>query len=185
LNIEKVVQGCKDNDRKSQDELVQTYAPVLMAICYRYCNDQYLAQDALQETFINIFKYIKKYSGQGSFEGWMKRIAVNCSFAIVKKVNKVNFYEEIELQYHLPTDVPDVYSQLNEEVLLKLIARLPKNQQIVFNMKVIEGFSHDEIAKMLKIKPSTSRSNLVRARLNLLKQIEKSEYIVLPKAISK
>lgn len=180
-----MIKGCKNNDRKSQDELVYRYAPVLMAICSRYCNDYYLAQDALQETFVNIFKYINNYSGKGSFEGWMKRIAVNCSYAFIKKVKKVDFYEEIELQFHLPSNVPDVYSLLGEDVLLKLIQKLPKNQQLVFNMRVVEGFSHKEIGEVLGITPSTSRSNLVRARLNLLKEIKKSEYIVLPKTISK
>ena len=77
LDIDQIIKGCKNNDRKCQDQLVRLFAPKLMAVCIRYCNDSEIAKDALQESFINILKYINTYSGKGSFEGWVRRIAVN------------------------------------------------------------------------------------------------------------
>lgn len=176
MEIEKIIKGCQQNERKSQDRLVHEYAPTLMAVCNRYCNDTEIAKDALQETFINIFKYIKGYSGKGSFEGWMKRIAVNCSYAFIKKIKPIYFHEDIDLHSQIPSDIPDIYSEISKNYLLSLIDQLPRNQYLVFNMKVVEGFSHTEIAKMLDISASTSRSNLTRARMNLIKIMYKSEY---------
>lgn len=176
MEIEKIIKGCQQNERKSQDRLVHVYAPALMAICIRYCNDSDIAKDALQETFINIFKYIKGYKGQGSFEGWMKRIAVNCTYAFIKKIRPIYFHEDINLHSQIPSNVPDIYSEISKNDLLTLIERLPRNQYLVFNMKVIEGFSHAEIGKILDITASTSRSNLTRARINLIKIMKESEY---------
>jgi len=175
LNIDRIIRGCKNEDRKSQDELVHKFAPTLMSVCLRYCKDQNLAQDALQETFINIFKYIKNYSGKGSFEGWMRKIAVNCSYGFVNKIRPVYFQEDIDTIVDLQTEIPDIYSRLNEMELLELMQRLPRSQYLVFNMKVIEGFSHEEIADILKIGTSTSRSNLARARMSLIEMIKKNE----------
>lgn len=145
-----------------------------MAVCTRYCNDREMAKDALQETFINIFKYIDSYAGTGSFEGWIRRIAVNCSYAYLKKNKKVRFYEDITEHKSIESTIPDVYSQLGKEDLLKLIKKLPEGQYIVFNMKIIEGYSHAEIADTLNITASTSRSNLTRARANLITLMKES-----------
>jgi len=172
LDIDKIIAGCQNKDRRSQDELVRRFAPTLMSVCLRYCKDTELAKDALQETFINIFKYIHNYSGSGSFEGWMRKIAVNCSYSFLNKARPVFFNDNLDIVRYIPTSIPDIYSELGKNELLKIIQLLPRNQYIVFNMKVIEGYSHSEIAEMLSINPSTSRSNLVRARNNLIRIIE-------------
>lgn len=174
MELDKIISGCKGKKRKSQDALVRQYAPLLMAVCIRYCNDREIAKDALQETFINIFKYIDSYAGTGSFEGWMRRIAVNCSYAYLKKIKKVRFHEDISEHKSIVSTIPDVYSQLGKEEVLKLIKKLPKGQYLVFNMKIIEGYSHAEIAKTLNITASTSRSNLTRARANLIALMNKN-----------
>ncbi len=175
MNIDKLIKGCKSGDRKSQDELVHRFAPTLMAVCMRYCKDENIAKDALQESFINIFKYIKNYSGKGSFEGWIRKIAVNCSYGFINKIRPVYFQEDVDYVVDLHTEIPDIYSELREKELLEMIQKLPRSQYLVFNMKVIEGFSHDEIADILKIGVSTSRSNLARARTSIIKMIESND----------
>ncbi len=170
-----MIKGCKSGDRKSQDELVHRFAPTLMAVCMRYCKDENLAKDALQESFVNIFKYIKNYTGKGSFEGWVRKIAVNCSYGFINKIRPVYFQEDIDNVVDLNTEIPDVYSEMREKELLDIIQKLPKSQYLVFNMKVIEGFSHEEIADILKIGVSTSRSNLTRARTSIIKMIESND----------
>jgi len=146
-----------------------------MAVCMRYCKDENLAKDALQESFVNIFKYIKNYTGKGSFEGWVRKIAVNCSYGFINKIRPVYFQEDIDNVVDLNTEIPDVYSEMREKELLDIIQKLPKSQYLVFNMKVIEGFSHEEIADILKIGVSTSRSNLTRARTSIIKMIESND----------
>ncbi len=169
LDIERVIKGCIKKERRSQDELVRIFASSLMAVCKRYCQDSRLANDALQNTFINIFKYIEGYSGEGSFEGWLKRIAVNCSLTLMKKEAKIRVYDEVEEETMLQSDIPDAYDRMKVKEIMELIKKLPEVQYLVFNMKVVEGYSHKEIAEILKIQESTSRSNLTRARNNLIR----------------
>ena len=177
LNIDKIIKGCKKGDIKSKEALVELYAPMLMSVCERYCKDKTIAKDALQETFINIFKYIGTYSSKGSFEGWIRRIAVNCSYAFINKIHTVYFIEEENVTFSQLEQIPDVYSDLAEQDLLKLINKLPLNQYLVFNMYVIEGFKHEEIAEILNIGTTTSRSNLSRARSNLIRILQESTIV--------
>lgn len=179
MDLQKIIEGCIRQDRKSQDELVNMFAPTLMAVCHRYCEDKSIAQDALQETFINILKYIKSYSGKGSFEGWIRRIAVNTSYKVLKKIYPVHFIDEPNDFNDFHISVPDIYSQLGTEDLIDLIQKLPKGQYLVFNMKVIEGYNHNEIGEILGINASTSRSNLTRARMKLVEMMSENKRIEL------
>ncbi|MEE9440106.1 MAG: sigma-70 family RNA polymerase sigma factor [Saprospiraceae bacterium] len=172
MQLEKLILGCKAGDKSCQESLVRTYAPRLLAICRRYTKDPESASDALQETFINIFKYVDGFSGKGSFEGWMKRIAVNCSISFQKKYFS---------KYHKPgvlednsnhSEIPDVHSRMNKEDILKLLEKLPKSLYLIFNMSVVEGYSHKEISEILGITESTSRASLSRARVKLIELLE-------------
>ena len=178
--LEILIEGCTSGDRKCQDELVGYYAPVLMGVCLRYCGETELAKDALQETFINIFRYLKGYSGKGSFEGWVRKIAVNCSYRLLNKFNKVYFEDGLEQHgAKFNIEIPEIYSQLGQEELLEFIRQLPQGQYLVFNMYVVEGYNHDEIAEILGIGASTSRSNLARARMNLKRMLKNEQYSTL------
>jgi len=179
LEIEKIIEGCKNGDRRSQDALVRHFAPTLMGVCRRYCGDGELAKDALQETFINVLKYIQSFNGVGSFEGWLRRIAVNASYKFLKKIRPVHFDENNENIGDKDFHVPDVYSTLGKEELMTLVKKLPQAQYLVFNMKVIEGYSHKEIGEMLNISPSTARANLTRARLKMVEMLNKAAQIKL------
>lgn len=141
-----------------------------MAVCLRYATDEMEAEDMLQEGFVRIFAYLHQYKFEGSFEGWMRRIVVN---AALKKLQKKKLiFDEINEHKHEAISInASAYSLLGQEVIMKLISRLPDGYRIVFNLNVIEGYSHEEIAEMLGVQASTSRSQLVKARKMLQQQI--------------
>src|SRR5450755_3757100 len=124
--------------------LFEKYAGTMMTICRRYARDQDEAEDMLQEAFIRVFKYIHKYRFEGSLEGWIKRIVVNVALKIIQ-TKKVFFSEVTEDHQALPSIDSSALSSLNANELLKLICRLPEGYRIVFNLYVMEGYSHDEI----------------------------------------
>ena len=170
LKEQELIQKCIQNKATAQRELVKKYAPVLLALCKRYCVDEHQAKDCLQEGFIRIFKNISNFKGVGSFEGWMKKICVNCCLTQRKKIR---FTESIErtVAVNLETEIPDVVSSLNENDLLNIIKSLQEQSYVVFMMHSIEGYSHKEIAETLEISEGTSRSILSRARVKLIEKV--------------
>jgi RNA polymerase sigma factor (sigma-70 family) len=177
MTIEDIIQGCKEGNRKSQDALVHKFAPVLMAICVRYVGDRDIARDALQETFMSAFKYIHTYKSVGSFEGWLRRIAVTSSLLAKKKYINLNFENVDDITYLSQTSIPDVYSQLSIDELLVLINKLPPSLLAVFNLNIIDGYTHGEIADLLGITESTSRAALTKARVRLIEIMKKNDQI--------
>jgi len=141
-----------------------------MTVCSRYASTSPEAEDMLQESFIKIFLSIHQYKSEGSFEGWLRRITVT---TCLRKLQKTKTrYDDLSILETLRDAVhPDVISALAEKELIGLIRNLPDGYRIVFNLSVIEGYSHDEIATMLGIEPATSRSQLMKARRHLQKQI--------------
>ena len=163
MTDKELIDGCIREDRHFQKMLVQRFAGKMMTVCRRYARHQMEAEDMVQETFIKVFDNITSFGFKGSFEGWIRRIAVNIA---LKKVKKFSFQNEkigMEKLPEISLD-PAVLAQLHEEEILKLIAGLPEGYRLVFNLYVIEGFSHREIAKNLNIEESTSRSQLLKAR---------------------
>jgi len=136
------------------------------------------AEDMLQEGFVRIFKNIHQFKFEGSFEGWMRRIVVNVCLKSIQK-RKINFREIEENSPIQPQADPYIYGNLCEGDLMKLISKLPDGYRTVFNLNVIEGYSHDEIAVLLGIEASTSRSQLVKARRMLQSQIIQLEKIAV------
>ncbi len=172
-----IIKGCQKGDARAQKELVVRYSPLLMTVSRRYSKDNELAKDILQETLIKVFKNIHKYKPTGSFVGWMRRILINTALQTFDKScfkREISGLGELNLQPSMP---PDVYDHLGEEELLALIDQLPEGFKQVFNLYVIEGMSHKEIAEMLGVTESTSRSQLVRARNSLRKMLTKREKI--------
>mgnify|MGYP003471899651 CR=1 FL=1 len=181
VHIEDIIQGCKEGNRKCQDALVQKFAPGLLSLCIRYTSDTELARDALQECFINAFRFINKYEGKGSFEGWLRRIAVTQSIAINKKFRQVHFEEVAENSDWQYAEVPDVYGSMERDEIMSLMTQLPESLYLVFNMSVVEGYPHHEIASILGITESTSRSALCKARNRMIELINKNEITSLAK----
>ena len=158
-----LIKGCIKQDRKCQEELFRRFAGKMLVVCMRYARHQMEAEDMLQDAFIKVFTHIERYEGKGSFEGWIRKIVVNTA---LKHIDRKSFTQEqigVEQDYDAAVD-PDVFSHLGERELLKMVADLPEGYRVVFNLYAIEGYSHKEIAELLDIGESTSRSQLVKAR---------------------
>ncbi len=151
--------------------LFDTYAGRLLTICRRYATDNSEAEDVLQEALVKIFNNLYQFRFECPLEGWMRRIVVNTALRSCKK-NKIHFQDihENVLDSNQSFD-PSVYGELGEEDILKIITMLPDGYKMVFNLYVIDGYSHEEIATMLGIREGTSRSQLAKARRLLQKLI--------------
>src|SRR5688500_2513029 len=163
LTQKEIRQGCKDGREEAYRRLVDVYAEQLMGMCMRYVRDRHKAEDILQETYIRVFKSIHKYEETGTLTGWLTKIAVNCCLKELKKNKRLSFNEE-ELLSEKSIELPDVYDKLSTEDLLLMLDKLPGPYRIIFNLNIIEGYTHKEIADMLGIQVSLSRTKLTRAR---------------------
>jgi len=172
MTISDIIQACQKQKPKAQKLLYDKYSRLLMGVIIRYLPDVNSAQDVLQETFIKIFKAIDKIElgNDAKIVAWMKKISVNESLRFLQK-NKKHFHNEL-LQTN---DTPIIHLQdrLEENDVLKMVRSLPMGYKIVFNLYVIEGYSHKEIAKKLEVSEATSRSQLLRARKLLQKKLTK------------
>jgi len=168
LTIEDIVSGCLKGHSNCQRELVNRYSATLYSVCLRYMADQAKAKDVLQETFIRVFKSIKSFdSSKGALSSWMRRIAINQCLKTIEK-DKIKF-THLSVDYNNSVSIePSVIHNMEAEDLMKVIQTLPDGYRQVFNLSVIEGYSHKEIANKLGIQEVSSRSNLSRAK-NILK----------------
>jgi len=175
IDIDNIIKRCLKGDRRSQEKLVAHFGPKLLPLCRRYTRDNHLAQDALQETFVNVFRYLGNFKGSGVFDAWIRRIAVNCSLTILKKGTFQ--YQSISDngEYMLPSVDAEVYKHLDYHDLIAILEELPPIYYMVFNLYIIEGYDHKEIGEMLNIGESTSRSNLSRARKKLVDILKKKQ----------
>lgn len=159
----KLIEQCLRGKKRSQRMLYDKFAHVLYAICFRYSKNEDDAKDLLQETFVKVFSNLSKYKAEGSFEGWVKRIAVNTAIRHYQKSSKKLDKYDIELSKESRTE-PTVLASISAREITQLISHLPDGYRIVFNMYAIEGYSHKEIGVELGISASSSRSQLTRAR---------------------
>ena len=169
MSLKRLIQKCKKGDHASQSEVYQLFAGKLYPVCLKYSRTQQEAEDNLQEAFITIFKKIKQFEHKGSFEGWMKRIVINTALQTYRKKRVLNLVEDDYLE---EVEVEIDESSVTLEFLLKIIQELPERYRMVFNLYVLDGYSHKEISGMLDIAEGTSKSNLSRARLILKEKIE-------------
>jgi RNA polymerase sigma factor (sigma-70 family) len=176
LTEHELIKGCVKNNANCQRMLFEQYAGKMMTICIRYSCCQAEAEDMLQEAFVRIFTYINQYKFEGSFEGWLKRIVVNTALKILQK-KVIHFSELNEELQAVSNTYPDAWSNLSEREILKLVSSLPTGYRMVFNLYVLEGYSHSEIAEMLTINPGTSRSQLAKAKRTLQEQIRSQQKI--------
>jgi RNA polymerase sigma-70 factor (ECF subfamily) len=169
LDLNQLINDCKNNDRKAQEQLYRLYSPKLFTACLKYSRNYTEAQDNLQDGFIIIFNKINQYAFKGSFDGWLKRVMIN---------NVLQQYRNQTFLSLVNEDVPDNYEievddeDISIDYLLKIIQELPDRYRLVFNLFVNDDYSHAEIAEMLSINIGTSKSNLSRARMILKEKIE-------------
>jgi RNA polymerase sigma-70 factor (ECF subfamily) len=171
VNIEKkILEGCIKGNGDCQKALYNVMAGKMYALCLRYARDNDDAKDILQEGFIKVYTKIDQYGFKGSFEGWMRRIFVNTALMRYRD-NKMIHVELNEQVYEDEVLSEELETSHGEDELLKLIDELSPRYKLVFNLYAIEGYSHQEISKMLNISEGTSKSNLSRARTILQEKL--------------
>lgn len=169
MSLDQLIESCKINNTKAQSELYKLFSSKLFSVCLKYSRNYAEAEDNLQDAFITIFKKIDQYKNKGSFEGWLKRVTINTvlqkyrSEKVFDIINE-NVIDEVEL------DVDE--ESISIDYLLRIIQELPDRYRLVFNLYVLDGYSHKDIADMLDINIGTSKSNLARARQILKQTIE-------------
>ena len=169
MSLERLIKQCAKNDRRAQKEIYQLFSGKLFSICLKYSKNKEEAQDNFQDGFITIFNKIDQFNFKGSFEGWAKRVMLNTVLLKYRKKRVLNIVSE-EIPDEVVVDVDD--DEISLDFLLNLIRELPERYRLVFNLYVLDGYSHKQIAEMLTIAEGTSKSNLARARAILKQKIE-------------
>lgn len=180
MSLNQLIQKCSENDTRAQSELYQLFSGKLFSICLKYSRNYEEAEDNLQDAFLTIFEKIGQFQEKGSFEGWLKRITINTALQRYRAdkgvLNLVNEEDAVD------EDVLIDDENIPVDYLLKIIQELPDRYRLVFNLYVLDDYSHLDISKMLNITIGTSKSNLSRAKQLLKERIE--EYKLRPQSQS-
>src|SRR5690606_31499923 len=159
-----------DNNRHAQQKIYSKYSPKMLSICRQYVKDLQQAEDIMITAFMKVFTNLKSFEHKGSFEGWVRRIMVNECISFIRVQKKISFLED---EYYTEDTFNNIESNFSVEDIQAIIDSLPDGYKMVFNLYVIEGYKHQEIAKMLGINEGTSKSQLSHARKMLQEQINK------------
>lgn len=169
MTDEQIIDGCRKKDPRAQKALFEKYARTMLGVCIRYMKAQQEAEDVMQDAFIKVFEKFDKYNGEGSLEGWIKRIMVNTALDQLRKNKKTSYHLDVdEVSFMLPKD-DMIIENLSAENLLKILDTIPEGYRVVFNLYAIEGYSHKEIAEQLGVSENTSKSQYSRAKAHLRK----------------
>jgi len=169
--INKLIQGCIKGDRYSQNQLYEIFSKRMFGVCLRYSKTREEAEEVLQEGFMKVFQHIHQFKNDGSFEGWVRKIMVNCALQKYRSKRQLHAVVNIDESTVDPISNEDILGKLSSKELLKIVQQLPPAYRMVFNLYVFEGMKHREIAEMLRISEGTSKSNLSDARTILQKAI--------------
>jgi len=170
VSLEQLIKKCINQDAKAQSQLYKQYASKLFSLCLKYSKNYAEAEDNLHDAFITVFSKIDQYKNKGSFEGWLKRIAINTSLQRYREnVGVFDIVNEGNIE-DVTVDIND--EDVNIDFLLQIIQELPDRYRLVFNLYVLDGYSHVEISELINISAGTSKSNLARARMILKEKIE-------------
>lgn len=179
MTEEALLQGCLQNEPTAQKVLYERYSPKMLSVCYRFAHNREDAEDMLQEGFIKVFSQIHTFRSQGAFEGWIRRIMVHTCINHLKRNKRFN--ESVDLIHAAGIQVREesIPSIVQAKQVVECIRMLPIGYRTVLNLYALEGYSHKEIAAMLEIEESTSRSQYTRARQMLEEILIKKK--ILPK----
>lgn len=170
-NLHLTIQQSIEGDRAAQKAIFDALAPKMMAVCLRYTGDRESAEDVLQDGFVTLFSKLESYTGDGSFEGWARKIFVNTALMHLRRTDALGLSDDIEEARTLFTEEATPIERIGYKELLRMIAALPPEYRTVFNLYVLEGYSHKDISDELGCTEATSRSRLQRARLKLQEMI--------------
>ena len=174
-NPEELLRMSVRGDRKSQEKLYRQFYGFAMGVCVRYTKNREEALEVVNDGFLKVFTKGDLYDAKYPFKAWFRKIIVNTALDFYRSQQKHYFHENIEEAFNISSNESSALSQLNHEELLKIVEQLPSGYRMVFNLFVIDGFSHEEISNQLNISVGTSKSNLSRARDMLRKMILKTE----------
>jgi len=172
LSVDDLLEGCKRAERGTQELLYKMLASRMLGVCMRYARDSFEAEDMLQMGFVKVFQKVNEFRGEGSFEGWIRRIMVNTAIETYRKNQRMMNVVDINEVFDTPQETFDM-NGLEVKDLMKLIQQLSTGYKLVFNLYAIEGYSHKEIAAQLGITEGASKSQLSRARAILKEKIRK------------
>lgn len=172
-----LIESCIKGNRASQKALYDRLAPRMFPLCIRYIGDREAAEDVLQDGFVTLFTRLEDYKGEGSFEGWARKIFVNTALMNLRKKDALKMSDDLEAARGLKAETASQMQNMGYKELLAMITELPPGFRIVFNMYAIEGYSHKEIGEMLGISETTSRTQLSRARIWLQKKIKEKDNV--------
>jgi RNA polymerase sigma-70 factor (ECF subfamily) len=169
-----LIQRCRQQDPKAQKWLYDRYASKMLGVCRRYISNREDAEDVLVEGMFKVFDNIDSYQGMGSFEGWIRRIVVNEALMFLRKKRLLTVDKDIAEFNHIGEEHPlSIEHDLAAQDILKLLDKLPTGYRTIFNLYVIEGYKHIEIADLLGISINTSKSQLILAKERLRKEFQK------------
>jgi len=172
-HLKELISGCLRDDRRSQEELFKLFYGKMLGVCMRYARDRDTAEEMLQEGFIKIFDKLKAFDYKGSFEGWMRRIIANTAIDNIRKSKKNPLLSDNDEDFKLGAEEPMIEKEemafvgLKAEIAMEAINQLSPAYKAVFNLYVLEEYTHKEIAEILGISEGTSKSNLSKAKFNL------------------
>lgn len=166
-----IIEGCVNGDSKSQQAVYQKFYGRMLGACMRYAKDREEARDILQDGFLKVFTNIRSYTGTGSFEGWIRKVIINTALDYIRKNKKLVQYADSDYVEENAEEIIDDESNgqldISAEEIMKAVQQLPTAYRTVFNMFVVDGFSHQDIADQLGINIGTSKSNLSKAKMHL------------------
>ncbi|NOY46679.1 MAG: RNA polymerase sigma factor [Chlorobi bacterium] len=169
MSLDQLIQKCKKNDTKAQSDLYKLFSSKLFALSLKYSRNYAEAEDNLQDAFVIIFKKISQYENKGSFEGWLKRIVVNTA---LQRYRSKGVFDIVNEEHIEDVSIEVENDTIDIDFLLNSIQELPDRYRLVFNLYVLDGYSHKEIGEMLGIATGTTKSNLARARVILKSKVE-------------
>ena len=179
MGLDQLIQDCQKNSIRAQEQLYKLLAPKMFAACLKYSRNRADAEDNLQDGFLLIFQKIGQFQFKGSFEGWAKRVMIN---NVLQRYRSEGIFELVSENIPDVADVEIESESISMDYLVGIIQELPDRYRMVFNLYVIDGYSHKEIAEMLSITDGTSKSNLARARIILKEKIEALQGNSIPSA---
>lgn len=180
MELDQIIQGCKENDRKCQRAFVDQFSPYLFGVCKRYVSDLSKAKDCLQDALVQILTNIHKYEAKGSFKSWAARVTATQCLQMIRR-EKRHITSDLE-ELIEPSEEESISDRLEVEDILKFLETIPERYRIAVNMYIIEGYSHKEIAEHLEITESSSRSLVTRARKMIINAFAERKMKVVHKS---
>ena len=180
MTEQELVRSCLEGKREAQQALFRQYSGVMMTVCLRYTSSRDEAADVLQEGFIKVFQKLDQWQNRGPLGGWIRMIMVNTALTDYRKRTKWGPMEDVEGAHEVRDIDASAVSRMSADELMAMIHALPQGYKMVFNLFAVEGYSHKEIADMLGISENTSKTQFLKARTRLQKEIEKKNAIARP-----